>query len=149
MVSAWNKSESGPFSPALATINIPHEIFDVSCRLDEGLKNAIQLVNSKADGASNRVKADLKSILNSMRQGLGFGIKSLNKIKLNSNIWDTRGYQKTFDDICTTGILEFDPKESLYKVSPDFERDALILCEENIVGGEMEIPFKRLLVLHA
>jgi len=116
---------------------VPPHIFDETCRSDETFKYAISSLNSKADDSAKRVRTDVKSVLNSMRKGLGFSAKSINKIKISTRLADVRGYKGFLDEMCKINILQFDSDDALYRVSPEFEREALVLCDENVLDPRL------------
>ncbi|WP_218177892.1 hypothetical protein, partial [Pseudomonas gingeri] len=89
------------------------EIF-VNCSLDEGMRHLLHAGEDKRTETLLRSKSDVKQILKSMRQGLGFAPLSLNKIKAHSSLVSERSYEDFIDVMCKAGVLI--AQDSLYKV---------------------------------
>lgn len=112
--------------------NVRSEIF-VNCSLDEGMRHLLHAGEDKRTETLLRSKSDVKQILKSMRQGLGFASLSLNKIKAHSSLVSERSYEDFIDVMCKGGVLV--AQDSLYKVSRDAEMDAIALCDEDHSQG--------------
>lgn len=112
--------------------NVRSEIF-VNCSLDEGMRHLLHAGEDKRTETLLRSKSDVKQILKSMRQGLGFAPLSLNKIKAHSSLVSERSYEDFIDVMCKAGVLI--AQDSLYKVSRDAEMDAIALCDEDHSQG--------------
>ncbi|GEM_PF-3200242 len=112
--------------------NVRSEIF-VNCNLDEGMRHLLHAGEDKRSETLLRSKSDVKQVLKSMRQGLGFAPLSLNKIKAHSSLVSERSYEDFIDVMCKTGVLT--AQDNLYKVSTDAEMDAIALCDEDHSQG--------------
>lgn len=116
--------------------NLVEAMFD-DCVLDEGMRLAVSHSMEKIEGRSARMRSDLKRVLKAMRVGLGFGSYSLNRIK-QTVVLVTGGKLEVFlDQLCNVGLLSFEANSSLYNVRPSAQRDAIVLCEEGHVQGEI------------
>lgn len=121
--------------------NVRSEIF-VDCNLDEGMRHLLHAGEDKRSETLLRSKSDVKQVLKSMRQGLGFAPLSLNKIKARSNLVSERSYDDFISVMCTVGVLI--AQEDLYKVSKSAEVDAIALCDEDHSQGIITLLVKTL-----
>lgn len=112
--------------------NVRSEIF-VNCSLDEGMRHLLHAGEDKRSETLLRSKSDVKQILKSMRQGLGFASLSLNKIKAHSNLVSERSYEDFVNFMCKAEVLI--AEDNLYKVSKEAEVDAIALCDEDHSQG--------------
>lgn len=112
--------------------NVRSEIF-VDCSLDEGMRHLLHAGEDKRSETLLRSKSDVKQILKSMRQGLGFVSLSINKIKAHSNLVSERSYEDFIGLMCEAGVLI--AEDNLYKVSKAAEVDAIALCDEDHSQG--------------
>ncbi|WP_432399707.1 NACHT domain-containing protein [Pantoea allii] len=121
--------------------NIRSDVF-IECKLDDGMRHLLYAGDDKRGEIATKAKSDVKQVLKSMRQGLGFLSMSLNKIKAQSNLVTGKSYDEFLNIMCDIGILDFD--NGLYSVAKDVELDAVALCEEGHAQGQITKLIKKL-----
>ncbi|UCQ20731.1 NACHT domain-containing protein [Edwardsiella piscicida] len=121
--------------------NIRSDVF-IDCKLDDGMRHLLYAGDDKRGGIASKAKSDVKQVLKSMRQGLGFLSMSTNKIKAQSNLVSGKSYEEFLGTMCDIGVLEFD--NGLYSVAKNVELDAVALCEEGHAQGKITILIKEL-----
>lgn len=113
--------------------NILQEAFDSSCNLDEGMRHLMNIAGDRINDLFVRAKSDVKQILKSMRQGLGFIPLSINQIKTHTNLVTEMSYEDFIRIMRECGTLNL--SDSLYSVKKVAEPDAIALCDEDHSQG--------------
>lgn len=105
------------------------------CTLDEGMKQLLAVGEEKRKDSASRMKSDVKQVLRAMRQGLGFSATSSNRIKSHSNIVSELTYEAFLSTLVSCNILQL--TDNLYSVTMSAEGDAIALCDEDHLQGDM------------
>lgn len=105
------------------------------CTLDEGMKQLLSVGEDKRKDSAYRVKSDIKQVLRSMRQGLGFSATSVNRIKSHTNIVSELTYEAFLSALLTCDVLQL--TGDLYSIKKNAEDDAIALCDEDHLQGVM------------
>ncbi|HDZ8835551.1 NACHT domain-containing protein [Aeromonas dhakensis] len=112
--------------------NVRSEIF-INCNLDDGMRHLLHAGEDKRMEMLLRSKSDVKQVLKSMRQGLGFVPLSLNKIKAHSSLVSEKSYEGFIEIMCDAKVLS--EQDKLYRVTKEAEVDAIALCDEDHSQG--------------
>lgn len=121
--------------------NIRSETF-IECKLDDGMRHLLYAGDDKRIETSVKFKSDVKQVLKSMRQGLGFLPTSINKIKSQSNLVSGKSYEEFLRIMCESKVLE--SHRELFSVVKAAELDAIALCEEGHAQGAISGLIKSL-----
>lgn len=133
-------------SDLYSSVSFTSSMFDGDCFLDEAMKLAIAQNVDKREGREARLRADIKQVLKSMRHGLGFNSKSMNRIKQSTNLLSGKSYESLLSDLCLTKVLISDTEAGTYGVHPDAQSDSFILCEEGHVRGIIKNAIENLVL---